>query len=107
MNFFDPNYPSINTPIPVATDNAGALKTSEPFYKISAMMKHMEPKYFLMREYQIKGLIKVYKVKGGSSDEQKADFLTKHFGMTHFKRKKKQLGIYDPNLLAADTKHTT
>ena len=106
MRHIDPEYPSLNTPIPIATDNAGAYKTSEPFYTRSNMLKHIEPKYFLMRQYQIDGLIKVIKVKGGCSDIQEADFFTKHFGMSTFKRKKRLLGIYNPCLLAADTKHT-
>ena len=98
MSKIDPLYPSLGKPVPVYTDNAGALKVASPRYKPTKSTRHMLPKYAQIKQYQADGLINVVKVAGGSSDDQKADFLTKFFGVSHFVRKKRMLGIFhDPN----------
>jgi hypothetical protein len=102
MERLHPSYVGLHDAFRVLTDSAGAYKTSQPFYAVSAMLRHIEPKYFYTRDLQMDGTIKVVQVKGGASDEQPADFLTKHFGVTHFVRKKRLLGIRVPVVVACE-----
>ena len=102
MSHMNKSYPSLNTPIPVYSDNAGAIKTAEPFYTKSKLVRHMEPKYFFTRELQTTGKITVIKVAGGSNMQQSADFFTKTFNNTALRKWKKKFGIIDPNKTDTD-----
>ena len=96
MKKLDNTYPTLDTPIPIYTDNSGAFKLSKPEHTTTKKTRHLDPKFFMVKDYQARGIVDVRQIPGGSSDIQKADFFTKHFGVTHFTRKTRGMGIYDP-----------